>query len=475
MNFIRRLILSQPTGEVASIPSGKLFLSRSLLSPKGALECLYNDSVLIIKKSSTTFCYQLCVIRAYQEGEMSSTFTDGDEEDDDDDDLNDEPHNTDERLFYLNPELHVKLYLKDDGTQVIRWDDVSGDTGDCYEFVVDEEIKNHEVDNFMVAVYRCFYEHENGKSAANVLEKELYSQFARNFSPAVDPQEASFELIRSYSSNHSSSGNLRILESSVQVTNELLLDSRNYFSECISLSGREVCRYKTELRIFEKDSEAFTILTSNASIVIHEDDSGIYHLVSTTPNYAFSIQLLNHEKLSFFLEYLGLVFNYHPTNSRNEQGIKLLIKFDTVEEYESFRHEYLAATYSNVAGEISSGTDVQHVSKGLRSMKLSDPDFGIDTTRHKPALHSTLKKSSSQENKHFHKAVSSSELDSKNKDLKLKVPRQSSEIFLGAFRKTEHGIVFVSEITCIEDTYGEKHDSSLNLQDLRSKTLILRD
>lgn len=475
MNFIRKFIAAPPKGEVASIPSGRLFLARSLLSPKGALECLYNDSVLIIKQSSASFCYQLCVIRAYQEGELSSNFADEDEEDDDDDVLDNEPHNSDERLFFLTPELNVRVYLKNDGTMAIKWADISGDTGDCYEFVIDEEIKKNDVDSFILTLYRCLYEQINEKSAANVSEDELRLQFAQPLSPVLDSPQALFELLRGYSSKRPSVASL--LTSSHIPTLlpvvKLRSDKSRYFENSIAAVGKMVCRYEAELRIFDQASEAFSLLVSDASIAITKDEVGVCRLLSTTTDYSFSVILLKKEKPTFYLDYLGLSFNYTPTSQVDEAEIKLFIRFKTDDEFEAFKHEYLTAMYNNVSQD-DKDEDVLKVEHGLRSVKLSSSDsrLGAQIT---PSTRS--KANLAREDRACQRAASLNELQSRghnNND-----PPQnndgSSEIFLGAFKKTAEGIVLISEITTIEDTQGKTHKSALDLQDLRSKTLFLRD
>lgn len=494
MNFIRKFILAPPSGEVASIPSGKLFLSRSLLSPKGALECLYNDSVLIIKQSSAPFCYQLCVIRAYQEGEASATFSDGDEEDDGGDTLEDEQHNTDERMFFLASDLNVRLYLKNDGTQVIRWDDVSGDTGDCYEFIVDEEIKNHEVDNFMLSLYRCLYEQLNEKSAANVPESELKMQFAQPFSPVLSSQQASFELLRSYTLKRPSAANLHLaanlqpdqFNSSPQ-RQKKRPDYPVLFSKTLLVSGIALCTYVTELRIFDSDSEAFMLLTSDAEILLVEDDSGFKSLVSNTPNFCFSLRLLKNEKPAFFLDYLGLVFNYTPRTAKDVQEVKLFIKFNTSEDFDSFKHEYLSALYSNVALE-EDRDPIKNVSNDLRSLKLSSSDsrlreqnhasFRNSSTEHPTVSDQDFRKVMSLNELQSHKTTSHPE-NSKVKGLQQVVQgvqaKQSSDLFLGAFRKTENGIVFVTELNCAEDSNGTMYSTIIGTDELCGKKLYLRE
>lgn len=464
MNFLRKFIHSTPTGEVASIPSGKLFLSRSLLSPKGALECLYNDSILTIRQSSSQFCYQLCVTRAYQEGELSDNFNDDDEDGEGEDALDDEAHNTDERLFFLSTELNVRVYQKNDGTQVIRWDDVSGDSGDCYEFVVDEEIKNNEVSNFMLSIYRCLYEQTNEKSAAGVPEKELEKQFSRPMSPIPDTQEASFELLRSYTVRRPSAAS--VLSSSIKPTEpKPSPETRTqiFFEEHAKLSGTVICRFDCELRIFDKESEAFVLLTSQGDVAITKDKFETYYLNSLTPDFAFEIVLRKEDKPAFYPDYLGLSFNYLPRTTSSKQEIKLFIKFVTSEDFEFFRHEYLTAMYKNVVQEEGSAPLLQ-VSNGLQSLKLSSSDSRLGRTQ--------VETKKNLKSEGIHKTASLGVL---NSNKKWQSSGDDDGIFLGAFKKTENGIFLVSEITSVEDLQGKKHKSCLKLQDLQSQTLVLRD
>ena len=580
MNFLRKLILAPPSGEIASIPSGKLFLSRSLLSPKGALECLYNDSALSIKPTSTPHRYQLAVTRAYQEGELGAEFADGNDSEEDLDALDEHAANADERLFFLSPELHVRLYLKHDGTQVLRWDDVSGDSGDCYEFIVDEDIRGADVASFMLLVYRCLYEQVHEKSAADVPEEELRAEFSQHVSPVNSPQ-ASLQVLRSHSarsvadenraprsgvararsyavdlsgnsspscsrgsaielprgapldrsrgtaldprssgleprrfslepytdalephfsslephspnrpprsssyseqqrsSSYSEQQRSRSQQQRSQSYSERLPRSPSaekpalsYFHKALLLTGTVKCRYNVELRIFDKDSESFVLLTPDAEVAIIKNDQDIYMLLSPTTDYAFAAPLLRKEWLKFYQEYSGLALTYRPAGSRAKE-IKLFMKFASKHQFESFRHEYLTAMSKNVVQQQGDAANAQQLVDGLRTVKLSSYDLPLG--RQSGAAGPEVGGDNLQ------KATSLSALtlsDRSQNDQRAPAPASgpSSDIFLGAFRKTEDGIVLLSEITSIEDSQGNRHDSALNLQDLRAQRFVLRD
>lgn len=145
MNFIKKFIGTTTTDEVALIPSGKLYLTRSKQSPKGAIECLYNDAFASIKKTTSPYYYQLCITKVYQEGEADFNRFDDSEEEYDGEELaptNDTRRQSkDEWIFPIADELKIHVCEKEDGSRAIAWKDVNGDLGDKFEFVIDEEVR----------------------------------------------------------------------------------------------------------------------------------------------------------------------------------------------------------------------------------------------------------------------------------------------------------------------------------------------
>lgn len=193
MNFLRKLLKASPTDELALIPLGKLFLSRSPLLPKGELECLYNDACISIKETTTAFLFQLTVVRAYQEGEsISQSSTDYDDEDDENEGNLEDFRSNDEKVFFLTPELNARVYTKHDRTRAISWKDLQGDLGDRFEFLIDEEIRSSDVDHFLFTLFRCMYEQKYQKSSADILNiSELLEFF---YDPEKDADERPYPL-----------------------------------------------------------------------------------------------------------------------------------------------------------------------------------------------------------------------------------------------------------------------------------------
>lgn len=173
MNFLRKFIGNPPTEEeVAVLPLGKFFLTRSPSSPKGAFECLYADAYAVIKATLTPFLYQLCVTKGTTADEGAGLMVDEDLEDELDRELAvalllDAPNSNtaDEWLFVISDELEFSVYDNDAGAQVVAWRDVNGDVGDRFEFVVAAEASS---DLFVLALFKCVYEAAYEKPSGDI-------------------------------------------------------------------------------------------------------------------------------------------------------------------------------------------------------------------------------------------------------------------------------------------------------------------
>lgn len=207
MNFLKKFIGASPIDEVALIPSGKLFLTRAPFLPKGALECLYNDALIKIKKTTKEHYYQISIIKACPEGELNLESVDDEGDDGESDDSNEDSGNNDEKVFSIDPELKFRVYTKSDGTQAISWKDVNGDLGDRFEFSVDEDIKYTEVDNFTLSLYKCLYELRYQKSADDITDINQLSEFV--YDPTTDDEAVEMDRFSRFAMSCASSQELR--------------------------------------------------------------------------------------------------------------------------------------------------------------------------------------------------------------------------------------------------------------------------
>ncbi|RPA72842.1 VID27-domain-containing protein [Ascobolus immersus RN42] len=155
--------------DVISIDQGQLYIVRPD-SPKGYSECIFKDSVACIRRTSTPYHYQLVIQRAYEEGEEQLI-----------DDAEDADDLKDEKIFLLDESIKFRSLVKE-GESVFAWRDLSGDSGDVYEFVVDPSIDSTTVANFSLVAVQCQYERKYRKAHTEASEKEL-EEFSFQESP----------------------------------------------------------------------------------------------------------------------------------------------------------------------------------------------------------------------------------------------------------------------------------------------------
>lgn len=149
---------------IIEIPQGQLYIVRPL-SPKGYSELIYKDAVASIRRTGQEFQYQLVVQRAFEEGEQELA------EDSDGEGI--DSIDKDEKTFLLDQRLHFRSEQRETGEFVLAWRDLSGDTGDLFEFVCDSSITGDKISTFAFAAVECQYERKYRKTAQKASEAEL--------------------------------------------------------------------------------------------------------------------------------------------------------------------------------------------------------------------------------------------------------------------------------------------------------------
>ncbi|KAG7191597.1 uncharacterized protein KQ657_002992 [Scheffersomyces spartinae] len=188
MNFLKKAFFaSEKSDELSTLPSGRLYLTRSPNSPKGARECLYSDACATIRQTNTPYYYTLMVSRMYQEGELDANGSEYDsDEEESDSDLgrgNGDSANrianghNDEWSFTISEDLQIYSFTNEDGTKAISWNDLNGDFGDRFEFVIDEEIKYSDIDSFLLSLYKCVYELKYNESSMGIEDLNQLQEF----------------------------------------------------------------------------------------------------------------------------------------------------------------------------------------------------------------------------------------------------------------------------------------------------------
>ena len=381
MNLLRRIIGTSTTDEIASIPSGRLFLTRSPKSPKGAYECLYNDAYALIRKTTTANFYQLCVTRVYEEGEdvQNSAFDDSD----DDDELQsqassrDTSTNKDEWKFAITDELKICRYDKSDGSVGISWQDLNGDLGDEFEFVVDLLCKQPQINSFVLALYKCLYEQRYQQSSIGVADAELLKEFAidpkrRHQSLPYDDLEKSINLLPH--ENETDSGFEDELLGKAKPGTELsgcakVVYHNSNFS--LHLFDPQTDTFRTRLELGKADLKVYDVGGWVYTIIIQEVGSNSIDRVHISQGVSETINP------TFNYEYHSFIFNHYTVDSTlSLQGNSWLVKFLDFDELLKFQIEFMKVMWQSLHKQEYSVSkpDEEYLANAMRDMDIDDEE-----------------------------------------------------------------------------------------------------
>lgn len=340
MNFLKKIIGTTATDEVALIPSGKLFLTRSPQSPKGERECLYNDAFASIRQTTTPFYYQLCIVKAYQEGELlgngSHDFDDSDGEEDEEENVNNEEglNNKDEWTFTISEELKLYYNTKPDGLTAISWNDMNGDIGDKFEFVIDGDVKINEVNNFILCLFKSIYEQKYQTSSLGINNMEQLQEFI--YDPKLE--QAQFDELKTLhnKSNYSDDYYEDESEAEGEVESDEEFHDATEFSDAPEVKGKTVYEFKNfDLHLYVPDSTTFVLNTPKdktwAKII--EAEKWKYYMIVKIPNGYLNAPIDLSLCQLFDEKFVSFVFNYFVVSSDNKVSSQSwLLKFDTLEQ-----------------------------------------------------------------------------------------------------------------------------------------------
>ncbi|WKT40695.1 Vacuolar import/degradation Vid27, C-terminal [Fusarium oxysporum f. sp. vasinfectum] len=166
---IGKLIFGSSTQEaLIELPQGQLYLVRPL-SPKGYSELIFRDSAIRIRRTNQDFQYQLVVQRVFEEGEAELLA----EEEGEDAEIDALASEKDEKTFLLDEALSFRSEIRESGDKVLAWKDLSGDTGDLFQFVCDPSVTSSQVQQFVQVAQQCQYERKYRKSHSTATASDL--------------------------------------------------------------------------------------------------------------------------------------------------------------------------------------------------------------------------------------------------------------------------------------------------------------
>ncbi|KAK6202557.1 VID27 cytoplasmic protein-domain-containing protein [Scheffersomyces amazonensis] len=515
MNFIRKFIGTSTTDEIAQIPSGRLYLTRSPQSPKGEIECLYNDAFASIKQTTRPYFYQLCITRVYQEGELdahgSSGFDDSDEDDEDDHDgphsiadTSGSAHSKDEWAFTILEDLKFHTYDKSDGTKAIVWKDLNGDLGDKFEFIIDEDVKAKDVDSFMFALYKCLYESKYHKSSLAIQDINQLKEFFYNpkselltfddlKSPNIlqygldededdddeeedeeedDPEDADNDEFMDAVSESALPSHFPIsLDPPVEPHGRPIYENGSF----------ELFLYDSEAGVFKPQLESSEV---EAKIIALNDWEYTLYVHSKTAklNIHFNASISKNMSPSFNYENLSFIFNYFHVQGDSEiAAYSCMFKFGTYNELALFQKVFLSSmweTLNKSKWDKTDTSDKDYVSDAFSNLRISDDvqenaedseeeeeEEEPETSRSKSVKSKTLFVNEDDDEDEFgdneqekdHKTFKSS--TDKNSNLSVGYANNKSFVArgnkLGVFNSYNDGLAYQTTISDVKDLKGK--------------------
>ncbi|KAH6677225.1 VID27 cytoplasmic protein-domain-containing protein [Halenospora varia] len=329
---VGKLIFGDSSKEsMIEIPQGQLYLVRPL-SPKGYSELIFKDAAARIRRTNQDFQYQLVVQRAYEEGEEELL----DDENGEDAESAALAAERDEKTFLLDESLHFRSEIRQGGEKVLAWRDLSGDTGDLYEFVCDNSIDDAQVQAFELTAVQCQYERKHRKNHTTATTQDL-AQFtfvdeppipaaSPVQSPTHSPEALSpvptMPLATRSTANSalkrepSPSRNSRsVIKAPAKVDEPTSAPPVIEHPEAISTLAEEV----GELHLFDFPSGAFLIQDSAVKATVVEVGKWRYWLEISREDGGkdwLEQEIIADINPVFNFEYLSCIFNaYHPPNN----------------------------------------------------------------------------------------------------------------------------------------------------------------
>lgn len=346
MNIIKKILVSSKAGggeemsELASVSSGQLFLKRSPSSPKGELECICNDCVASIRRTSVPFTYRLIIQKLYQEDEL-----DNDDDFPEDDDSSFDNLLKDEWEFVIDEALNFQR----EGN-CISWREINGDFGDRFQLAIDTKlVKPLTIDLFMNTIYRYLYERKYNKDSLDVSDSQLIAEFG----PKPEDLYNKFDK------------NLKFTDSS---------DDEDEFHDAeegkrsATIKGVVVYQNQCQLYQFDPATLKFQLCDPKADVLITDHDNFNYSLVTKSPKIFVSCGFSVNMAPTFNLDKLSFIYN------SIFDGKSFLLRFYSLGDLKGFQEIFKIALW-----ESSSHSKWQKVNDEDKNYIIHDDDDLIMT------------------------------------------------------------------------------------------------
>lgn len=349
---VGKLIFGDSSKEsLVELPQGQLYLVRPL-SPKGYSELIFKDAAARIRRTNQDYQYQLVVQRAYEEGEEELL----DDEDGEDAQIAALGAERDEKTFLLDEGLHFRTEIRESGEKVLAWRDLSGDTGDVYEFVCDHSTDTSSLAAFEIVAVQCQYERKHRKNHTTATDEDL-AEFAfdseqpiPSASPTHSPQDRSPAAIMPAPARTTANSALKREKTPTKSTRKVPAIEEGPTAAPPVLDHPEahsiLCEESAELHLFDFQSGAFILQDPAVKATVTEVGKWKYWLqISSDDKDWLGQQVIADINPVFNFEYLSFIFNaYTPTGD----AYSWLLRFKDQETETRFQEGLMQALWEQL-------------------------------------------------------------------------------------------------------------------------------
>ncbi|CCX06329.1 Similar to Vacuolar import and degradation protein 27; acc. no. Q1MTR3 [Pyronema omphalodes CBS 100304] len=344
--------------DIIQLDAGQLYIVRPN-SVKGYSECIFKDAQATIRRTSTTYHYQLVIQRAYEEGEEQLL-----------DDAEDSDDTKDEKEFLLDETLHLRSTIRD-GQAVFAWRDLSGDPGDLYEFICDTSVQPSAIQTFETVSLRCQYERKFNKSHDHATESELQQfVFTDSSIPPASPttiSPAASEFSSPISSPRPTANDE--FATPPKMSSRRLRSNKNQSPEpepepespqktpvvkkTVAPKAQEapesfetLCKEDAQLHLFDMSTQLFYMLEEEVTATVSEVGKWQYWLqIEAAGKPAVGTPVIADMNPVFNFDYKSFVFNYYD---KAGSAYSYLLRFADIETEERFQEGLMRALWEQL-------------------------------------------------------------------------------------------------------------------------------
>ncbi|OBT61747.1 hypothetical protein VE03_09181 [Pseudogymnoascus sp. 23342-1-I1] len=387
---VGKLIFGDTSKEsIIELPQGQLYLVRPL-SPKGYSELIFKDAAARIRKTGQEFQYQLVIQRAYEEGEEEL----GDEDADDEEDsaLSAE---RDEKTFLLDEGLHFRTEIRDGEEHVLAWRDLSGDTGDLYEFVCDHSVGADLVEQFELVARQCQYERKWRRNHTQATEEDLDSfyfeeeQAIPSASPIHAPQDFGVDNSMPPPSVPRASANVAAKRDQTPVKQRKMSPLAQAPQTPVPTQAPQASQQRVALEVLAKEGAELHLFDFTSGSFILQDDE-VTAIVSEVGQWEYWLEITGKDKTwlgqpvvadinpVFNFEYLSFIFNHFTEDG---SAYSWLLRFKNTETITRFQEGLMQALWeqlNELKWNRQKEQDQDYITSAFQDLEMTDAQDEVE-------------------------------------------------------------------------------------------------